>query len=128
MSVPGGLLTAGMISMGITVTISLIIANQLNTERITWEQAGYWIMGMLFLASFSGATSAYCTIKRQRLTVSVMSGTVYWVLLLCVTALFFGGNYEAVPETAAIIIAGSGCAAMVSLPQKGRRGRKRKTH
>ena len=127
MSVPGGVAVSGAVSMGLTLLISLLLAKMLDTEKMTWEQAGYWIMAMLFAASFAGAKAGIRAIRRQRLAVSLMSGGLYWGLLLCITALFFGGNYGAVPETAAVITAGSCCAAMVSLPQKGKgRGRRKK--
>ena len=128
-SVPAGLALSGAVSLGITLALTAILANLLNMEQLTWEQAGYWIMAMLFLAAFAGGKTAVCAIRRQRIAVSAMSGLLYWSALLAVTALFFGGNYEAVPQTALLIIAGSGCAAMVSLPQKSRRkgrGGKRK--
>ena len=126
-SVPGGMAIAGSISIGITLLGSVIMAFMMDAEKITWEQAGYWIMAMLFLSAFAGAKGAIAAIKRQRLAVCAMSGGLYWGLLLCITALFFGGNYEAVGETAAIIIAGSGCAAMVSLPRKkSAKGKRRK--
>lgn len=124
MSVPGGLVLSGAISMGITLLISLLLAKLLDSQKLGWEQTGYWIMVMLFAAAFAGGKVGIAAIKRQRLAVSAMCGLLYWGLLLCMTALFFGGNFNAVPETALIIIAGSGCAAMVSLPQKKGRGRK----
>jgi peptidoglycan/LPS O-acetylase OafA/YrhL len=129
MSVPGGLALSGAISMGITLLASLLLAKLLDSQTISWEQTGYWIMAMLFAAAFAGAKAAIGAIRRQRLVVTLMSAALYWGTLLCLTALFFGGNFDAVPETALVIIAGSGCAAMVSLPQKKRRGagrRKRK--
>jgi len=126
MSVPAGMLVSGIISTGVTVMISMWIANMLDSERISWEQAGYWILAMLFLSSLLGAIGAIAAIKRQRLVVSLMSGALYWGCLLCITALFFGGNYEAVPETAGVITAGSACAAMISQPQKRKRRGKRK--
>ena len=129
MSVPGGLALSGAISMGITLLASLLLAKLLDSQTISWEQTGYWIMAMLFAAAFAGARAAIRAIRRQRLVVTLMSAALYWGTLLCLTALFFGGNFDAVPETALVIIAGSGCAAMVSLPQKKRRGagrRKRK--
>ncbi len=122
MSIPGGMALSGIISTGMTLITSISIAIMLNKEQISWEQAGYWILAMLFLSAFLGGKGAIIAIKRQKLAVSCMAGILYWGILLIVTALFFGGNYEAVPETAGIIIAGSGCAAMVSLPQK--RGKK----
>lgn len=127
LSFPGGMTVSGITSMSITILASVIIAQMLDSGQITWEQSGYWIMGMLLLSAFLGAKAAIVTIKRQKLAVSMMSGILYWGIMLCVTALFFGGNYDAVLETAALIIAGSGCAAMVSLPQKrSRRKRRRK--
>lgn len=120
MSVQGGLILSGTTSLGITLLLSALLAKLLDSQKLSWEQAGYWIMGMLFAAAFAGAKAAIAAIKRQRLAVSVMSGMLYWGVLLCITALFFGGNFDAVPETALIIIAGSGCAAMVSLPLKKR--------
>jgi len=123
MSVPGGMALSVIISMGVTVLTSLWIAYLLDAEKISWHQAGYWILAMLFLSAFLGAKGAIATIKHQRLVVAIMSGVLYWGFLLCLTALFFGGNYEAVPETAGVITAGSACAAMLSLPKKvnGRR-------
>lgn len=124
MSVPGGLALSGVVSFGITILVSIFLAQLLDRQQLNWEQAGYWIMAMLFAAAFAGGKVGIAAIKRQRLAVSAMCGLLYWGLLLCMTALFFGGNFNAVPETALIIIAGSGCAAMVSLPQKKGRGRK----
>lgn len=122
-SVPGGLAIAASVSMAVTLGLSAVIGIFLNRETITWEQAGYCIMGMLFLASFIGGKCAYGAIKRQRILVSVMSGLLYWGILLCITALFFGGKFEAVGETAALIGAGAGCAALLfsQNPSKNRR-------
>ena len=115
---------SGAVSFGITILVSIFLAQLLDRQQLNWEQAGYWIMAMLFVAAFAGGKVGIAAIKRQRLAVSAMCGLLYWGLLLCMTALFFGGNYNAVLETALIIIAGSGCAAMVSLPRKKGRGRK----
>ena len=114
MSVPGGLALAAAVSGAVTAVVTGAIAYFLNAEKITWIQAGYWIMGMLFGASFLGAKSAYGAVRRQRLVMSLLSGLVYWGLLLSITALFFGGDYEAVGETAGIILAGTGCAAVLT--------------
>ena len=121
-SIPGGMAISAAISMAITVFLSLMIAYSIQRESITWEQAGYWIMGMLFAASFLGSKAACWFIKRQKLAVSLMSGTLYWGMLLCLTALFFGGSYDCVLETAGIIIAGCATASLLELPA----GKKRK--
>lgn len=125
-SVPAGMGISAFMSMGITLILSVVIAYFLNNETITWAQAGYWIMGMLFTASFIGSKCAYGAIRQQHLLVSVMSGILYWGLLLIGTALFFGGKFGAVWETAGIIAAGSCSAALLSKPFTGNNGGKKK--
>ena len=121
-SIPKGLAMAGLISMVTTISSAATIAGFLEKEKITWVHAGYWIMGMLFLASFAGSKLAYAFIKRQKFLISIMSGMVYWGLLLCITAMFFRGDFSSIWETAGIIAAGSGTAALVSVPSAKKKG------
>lgn len=123
-SIPGGMAIAALVSMMVTILFSIVIAHFLNTEQITWSQAGYWIMGMLFVSAFAGGKSAVIAIKHQTIAVSMMSGVLYWGLLLCITALFFGGSFGSLWETAGIIGAGSGTAALITRPTGKGRGRK----
>lgn len=120
-SVPGGMAMTAAASMILTVVLSVLIAYFLNQGKISWEQAGYWIMAMLFISAFVGGKLAYSAVKRQRLFISFMSGIIYWGLLLCITALFWGGNYGPIWETAGII--GAGCLTSALL--KGGRCRKK---
>ena len=120
-SVPAGMAMAAAASMILTVVLSVLIAYFMNQGKISWEQAGYWIMAMLFISAFVGGKLAYSAVKRQRLFISFMSGIIYWGLLLCITALFWGGNYGPIWETAGII--GAGCLTSALL--KGGRSRKK---
>lgn len=122
-SVPGGMAMAATASMILTVVLSVLIAYFLNQGKISWEQAGYWIMAMLFISAFVGGKLAYSAVKRQRLFISFMSGIIYWGLLLCITALFWGGNYGPIWETAGII--GAGCLTSALL-KVGRSRKKNK--
>ena len=126
-SIPAGL---GM-SLGVNVCISAIsmglIAYLLHQEKITWEATGYWIMVTLLISSFVGAKTAINAIKTQYLMIAAMSGLIYWLFLLCITALFFGGNYSSVYETAGLIAAGSICAVLLRLP-KSQTITKKETH
>ncbi len=115
-SVPAALALAAFVSMSVTAGASAAIAYGLNQEKITWIQAGYWIMGMLYGAAVIGGKCAFRWVKTNRFLISAMSGLLYWGLLLCLTALFFGGDYGPVWETAAIIGAGSGTAALICMP------------
>jgi len=122
-SIPGGLAMSGLISMVITFVLCAAIAGFLEAEKITWTHAGYWIMGMLYLSSFVGSKFAVMFIKRQKLTIIIMTSILYWGLLLCLTALFFGGDFSAIWETAGIIAAGAGSAALISFPSRKKKVR-----
>ena len=127
-SIMKGISIAVAISLIITIIFSIIIASYLHFERITWHEAGYWIIGMLYLSAFAGGKCAYAVIKRQRIALSLMTGFLFWGTLLCITALFFGGNLEAVWETAGIIAAGCGTSAMFpAFSEKNKRKRNRTT-
>lgn len=106
-SITTGMAVSILVSSTTTLIFSAIIAILLDSEKISWTQAGYWIMAMLFFAAFLAGKCAYQIVKRQRFLIAVMSGILYWTVLLCTTCLFFGGNLEAVPETAGIIMTGS---------------------
>lgn len=113
-SIPAGLASGAAVNVGITGGLTLLMALLLERETISWEQAGYGIMGMILLAAFFGALTACARIRHQRLLVCLMSGGVYFAMLLLVTALFFGGRYQAVGVTALLIAGGCFCPALMT--------------
>ncbi len=125
MSVPAGLAFGAVISMSVTILAAAVLAKLVDMETLAWESIGYGIMVLLMLASFLGASASYFRIKRQRLIVCMMSGMVYFALLLSMTALLFGGQYEAIGVTAVLIFCGSACAGLLGL-RPGREGSRRK--
>ena len=112
-SVPAGLAVGAMVSSTTTVVIAALLAILLNREVIPWETVGYGILVMIMLSAFLGAIAACSRIRRQRMIVCLMSGFIYYGVLLSMTALFFGGQYEAVGVTALLITGGCICAAMI---------------
>lgn len=103
-----------------TAVLTALLAGLLDREMISWEIAGYWILVMIMLSAYLGSVTACRKIRRQRLMICLMSALVYWGILLSVTALFFGGQFEAVGVTALLIMGGSICAAL-SGTGKGKR-------
>jgi len=124
-SIPAGLAVGAAVNIVITGMLTALLAILLDRETIAWEAVGYGILIMIMLSTFLGAVTAYSRIRRQRLLVCLMSGAVYFAMLLSVTALFFGGQYEAVAVTALLVAGGTGCAALPGLGQ-GRGGRNRR--
>ena len=124
-SVPAGLAAGALVSAGVTGLGTALIAFGLSQERVSWETVGYGILIMILLSAYLGAMTAYSKIRRQKLAVCVMSGMAYWGLLLLITALFFGGQYEAVGVTGLLVTGGIGCAVVTGTGQ-GRSNRKGK--
>ena len=125
-SMPVGLAIGGGVSLIITLLTAALLAELINREAISEESVGYGVMILLLLSSAIGSLTAVGKIKRQRMAVCLLSGGIYFCILLSITALFFGGQYDAVGVTAVLVLGGSVAAAFLSL-QQGRRGRSGKT-
>lgn len=122
---PGGLAVGAGVSLGVTLLFALVLAKLVDSERMAFESIGYGIMALLLAASFLGALTAFGRIRRQRLLVCGLSGLVYFGLLLSITALFFGGQYDGVGVTALLVLAGCMSAGLLGLRQgRGGKGKK----
>lgn len=121
MSMPMGLLLGSGVSMAVTLGAAAVLAKLLDSEKLAWENVGSGIVVLLIAASFLGAMVSCGRIKRQRLLVCAASGALYFGMLLAITALFFGGQYEAVWVTGLLILAGSGGAVLPGLRGGGKR-------
>ena len=121
-SMPTGLAIGGVCSLGLTVCMAAGMAWLVAGEKLAEKNIGYGIMVLLLISSFAGAMLSFHRVKRQRMLVCILSGGIYFSLLLAVTALFFGGQYSAVGVTAILIFCGSLLAAMAGLRQ-GRRAK-----
>lgn len=101
---------------------AMITAKILDTEMMPESAIGYSAAIILATASFGAAMIAYGKIQRLRTVVCLVSGGIYFLMLLCVTALMFGGQYAGVGVTALMILAGSGAAAVLGLSKRGGQG------
>lgn len=106
------LLIGCMVSMGITIIGSMILAVFLGKEKITEETLGYWIMGMLLLAAYAGGYSTCKIRKSNRLASSILTGTMYFALLMILGMLIFKGNCSGAVQTVLLILCGNTLAAM----------------
>lgn len=117
-SMPTGLFIGSVISLLVTLVGAAVTAFLVVKERIGENGIGYASMLILFLSTTLGALGAYNKIKKQRLKICLLSGGIYYLLLMAITALFFGGRYQAMGVTGLIILVGSICVAF--LPSKNR--------
>ena len=126
-SMPRGLLTGLMYAFLVILIGCLITAKLIDTEIIHQNQIGYAVMVILLTAAWTDGTVSYHRIKRQKLLVSILSGTCLYCLLLSITAVIFGGQYDGAGETALLILCGSLLSVILKPNRKtGRKVRKLK--
>lgn len=120
-TIPAGLAAGALASGTMTLLGTLAAAKLIDMEIVAWSQAGYAVLVILLLSAWMGAMVAAGKVKRRRMAVCMGSGAVYMLMLLAVTALFFGGKYSGVGETALLILCGSMVAVFMGEPGKRRR-------
>ena len=120
-SMPAGLAWGALCSI-ITILLGTgITAKLIESEVMEWGNAGYPILITLILSAWLGGIISFRKIKRQRTAVCFTSGLLLFVLLLLITALFFGGQYSGVGETALLIACGSALAIFPGHERKNKR-------
>lgn len=120
LGIPGGVGLGIVVSLLITLAGAALAAWLIASEKIGEGSIGYAAMVILALASASGALVAVLLTKRLRLQVCMLTGGCYFLTLLAMTALFFGGQYQGMGVSAVIILAM--CALVAFLPAKNGRG------
>lgn len=103
-SLPVGLAIGAACSLAATLILTAILAKLVEAETLPVEKVGYGIMVLLIVSSFAGAMISFGRIKRQRMLVCIVSGVIYFAMLMSMTALFFGGQYSAVGTTALLVL------------------------
>ena len=124
-SMTGGILWGVGIGYAVMILLAMSLAIMIHVGYIAQENSGYGIMVILLLSSFLGAMSAKGKIKRRNMLVCIETGVVYFAALLLTTAMFFGREYEAVGETALLVLCGSVIAGMSSIPMRNTKKSKR---
>lgn len=125
-SIPAGLALGAAVSLAITLAGAWIFAYLIAGEILKESSIGYCAMAIILLASVVSAAVAVGRIKRRRVYICGLSGLIYFGILLSMTALFFGGQYQAVGITALLILAGSGAVALLGLRGEGTASHRKK--
>ena len=112
-SMPAGIGMGLLTCAGVTGAGCAAAAAMLDGGNLTIDGIGYAAMGILLAASFLGSVLAIRLCKARKLVVALMTGTVYYLSLLLVNGLIFGGDVSGAVVTALVILAGCVCGAMV---------------
>ena len=129
-SIPKGILTALIISMSWTLVASVIGACMVSKEWMAQEKIGIWAIFVLITASVVGGMVAAGRIKRQRIQMASLHGGLYYILLILLNLLCFGGQFRGMGVTLVFVLMGSVVAGILgNRPAgKGNGRRRRKTH
>lgn len=105
-SMPAGILFGLTVSMSVTMIMSLVLAWLILKRTTDVEAVGYGSLIILLISSSVGALTATGKIKHRRALVCFLAGAAYYLTLLAVTALFFGGQYNGMGVTGLVILCG----------------------
>lgn len=123
-SLPSGIGTGVLISMTMTLLLSALAAYLISGEIIGQDKTGYCAMITLALSSGAGAWIATGRTKRMPVQTAALCGVGYFLLLLSLTALFFGGQYDGMGVTLIVVVIGSGAGGLLALRRPKRRKQK----
>lgn len=113
-----GLLVGSALSLLITLVGIAVCAAMISAEMIGPSMGDYGVILILLTGSFAGAKGAIGKVGAKRLLTGVCAGFAYFLVLLAMTALFFGGQYGRVGETALVILSGAVAAAITGIKSK----------
>lgn len=120
-SIPHGLLTGMVVSVGWSILCAAITSMLVVNEIIPYETLGYCVLIILITASFVAAEVSYSKIKHRRVFITGCAGGMYFISLLMMNALFFGGQYRGVGVTVLAILGGAGASLLLGLRREGKR-------
>lgn len=118
MSMPGGIGTGVGIAAVVSFVGSAVLAWLVTSERVGEDNVGWGCMIIQMLASALGCLAAWRMIRHRRLLVTGITVLAYYLLLLCI-GLVFGGSFEGMGTTAAMVSAGGGIAFIPALVSGG---------
>lgn len=122
-SIPVGICIGTAVALMTTVIGTLISAWLISKEKIGEESIGYCAMIILLISSMLGSYTAQEAVKHKRVIMCAAAAAGYYVSLLAITAMFFGGQYQGMGVTALVVAAGTGVIILSKLAggESGRR-------
>ncbi len=102
---------------------TLLVAYMIGKGRIAVSSLGVWAMVIQALSAAAGAWTASSIYKQKRLLICAINALGIFLLLLAMTALFFGGQYEGLLGGLAMNLLGSGSAVLPVFAGKGKKSK-----
>ena len=125
-SLPVGAFQGALYGFAWTLLAAAVLAWLIQKEVIREEGIGYGSMVILLTSSALGARIGCSKVRRQKLLTCLCSGGMYFLLLLSMTALFFGGQYTGIGVTVLLVMGGCAAAWLLEMEFENRKGSGRK--
>lgn len=113
-----GILFGVLVSVLISLVSSSILAGLISGEKMSADAVGYGTAVILVVASSVGAWTANAKIKHHRTQVCLITGGVYFLVLLAFTAMLFDGQYRGLGISAICVLAGCTVVALLGIRDK----------
>lgn len=123
-SIPAGIMLGIMSAMFTLLAGTAIAAKLIDMEKLRADQIGYAVLIIMILSAWVSAVISSKRIKRMRLVICAVSGGCYFVMLMIITGLMFGGRYSGVGETFLLILCGSVMGCFTQLPHNNKKIRR----
>ena len=112
----------------LTVVFSVAVTQLVLGERIEENAIGYWTGGMLPICTALGSWIAVGLVKRRKMQTCLITGGIYFVCLLGVNVLFFGGQFHGVFVTFLMVLLGATVAGLLAARGEKRGSKKHKKY
>lgn len=123
-----GVLTGAAVAVAVMAGLSIAMAWMINRGWMPVDLLGYGSMGVIVLASASGATVTIKKVMRRSILMGGLTGATLILAVLAVNGLFFGGQYDGVFTTILMILVGCIVPGVIGSKKigKGNVGRRKK--
>ena len=118
--IPAGIFAGLITALLITILLAAVTAVLIAGEKIGEDKALFGSAASLLLGAAFGGICAANVAGERKMIICLIHGAVYYVTLLCVTAVFFEGRYENIWITGLLVL-----GASISVGLLVMRGRKR---
>ncbi len=123
-SIPLGLGCSVLVSMTVTLLAAVVMTFLIAGEYMQEAAMPTGAAIAMLLASIAGSLTVIIKIGQKTLWMCLASGAIYYLCLLAMTAMFFGGQYAQMGVSGVAVLIGSAVVILLSL--RGSRGRNRR--
>ena len=113
-SIPAVLGIGLVVGIVITLIFTAVGAYLVHSEALPEESVGYVTPVIQFLGALAGSTAIIKMTDRHKMQMCLLSGGLYFLFLLSMTALLFGGEYQGVGLGALAVLLGAGGVGLLS--------------